>query len=90
MINLLESDSSIPKTRACDALVLNRSTVYARQSREEITEEARQQRRKRDKTSQPRALSQEERTQVLTTLNCEEFSDQPPLEVYHTLLERGD
>lgn len=90
MINLIESDSSIPKTRACDALVLNRSTLYARQSREEITEQERQQRRKRNKTSQPRALSKEERTQVLKTLNSEEFNDQPPLEVYHTLLERGE
>jgi putative transposase len=34
-------------------------------------------------------LSLAERTRVLEVLNCEEFVDQPPLQVYATLLERG-
>lgn len=89
MILLLESHSCIPKTRVCEALALNRSTFYARQSREDITDEERQRRRKRNKTSQPRALSEEERAQMLRTLNSEEFCDQPPLEIYHALLECG-
>lgn len=90
MNSLSKSDSSIPRTRACDALMLNRSTDYARQSREEISEEERQQRRERHKTNQPRALSKEERIQIVKTLDSQEFCDQPPLEVYHTLLERGE
>lgn len=90
MISLLDSDLCIPKTRACEALALNRSTLYARQSREAITEEERQRRRQRNQTRQPRALSKEERMRMLMTLNSEEFCDQPPLEVYHTLLERGE
>jgi hypothetical protein len=35
-------------------------------------------------------LSLAERTRVLEVLNCEEFVDLPPLQVYATLLERGE
>jgi putative transposase len=34
-------------------------------------------------------LSLTERTRVLEVLNCEEFVDRPPLQVYATLLQRG-
>lgn len=35
---------------------------------------------------QPRQLSEEARSVVLNTLNSHEFYDQPPAQVYHTLL----
>lgn len=87
MIGLVEHcPPQIPLQRACDALSLNRSTVYARrhQSAEDKTS-----RRSRRDAPQPRALSAEERRSVTDTLNSEEFQDQPPRAVYFKLLERG-
>jgi putative transposase len=37
----------------------------------------------------PRALSAEERQEVLSTVNSERFCDQAPAEVYATLLDEG-
>lgn len=75
----------IPLARACDALAIHRSTVYARRRR---ASELRSARRSRKATPQPRALTQAERREVRDTLNSEEFCNQPPAEVYHRLLER--
>lgn len=87
MIGLVEQcPAHIPLQRACDALSLNRSTVYARRQREAADEPPR---RSRQDSPQPRALSAEERQQVIDTLNSEEFQDQPPRAVYFKLLERG-
>ena len=38
---------------------------------------------------QPRALSPEQRAEVQKVLTQEEHCDQPPVEVFHSLLERG-
>ncbi|MCF6211337.1 MAG: IS3 family transposase, partial [Gammaproteobacteria bacterium] len=38
---------------------------------------------------QPRALSEQEREQVIETLHSTPYRDQPPSEVYHRLLERN-
>lgn len=81
---------SVPLSRACDALVLNRSTIYYRSAQETLSEEQRQTNRSRQHSSQKRALSPKERGAVLAMLNSEEFIDQPPHQVYHTLLERGE
>lgn len=87
MIGLIEQcPAQIPLQRACDALSFNRSTVYARRRRIASGEKPRRSRRD---TPQPRALSTQERTLVIDTLNSEEFQDQPPREVYFKLLERG-
>lgn len=40
-------------------------------------------------STQPRALSQQERTDVLRILNSEQYRDQPPMQVYHDLLQQG-
>jgi len=72
-------------THACQALALNRSTVYAHQRRaanDEPVNHSRQQ------SVQPRALSAQERATVLDTLHSEPYCDQPPVEVYQSLLER--
>ena len=81
---------TIPLSRACEALGLNRSTVYATRARCAMTVDELQKRRSRQETKQPRALSKEERNKVLNTLSSDEFCDQPPTEVYQELLERGE
>lgn len=77
---------SLPLTRACEALCLNRSTVYAHQRRAASDEAPK---RCRQNSPQPKALTAEERETVINTLNSEPFIDQPPKEVYQRLLESG-
>ena len=87
MITVLQSRSpSLPLTRACEALCLNRSTVYAYQRRAENDTPPK---RCRQNSVQPKALTAEERETVIDTLNSEKFADQPPKEVYQRLLENG-
>ncbi|OED50441.1 hypothetical protein AB838_02190 [Rhodobacteraceae bacterium (ex Bugula neritina AB1)] len=83
------SGHGVPLTRGCDALGVNRSTVYARRSSPR-SDEQRRVNYSRKNSPQPRALSERQRQSVLDTLNSEEFADQPPSEIYHTLLERGE
>lgn len=84
---LNERPARVPLTVACAALGLNRSTVYARQKRGEHVAEAKTARKG---CLQPRALSEAERQQVIATLANEPYRDQPPCEVYHSLLENGE
>ena len=72
---------------ACEQMEVNRSSLYARKSLPEGAASADS--NATAKRQQPRALNPEERTQVLATLNSEEFCDQPPAQVYMKLLERG-
>ena len=83
-------DQAIPLSRACDTLRLNRSSVYYRTKSNVRTDEQRAAARSRKHCQQQRALSSAEREAVLTTLNSAQFIDQPPMQVYHTLLERGE
>jgi hypothetical protein len=83
---ITERPSSIPLRTACHALALNRSSVYARRRR---ASESATSRVSRKTASQPRALVPEERRRIHDILSSAEFCNQPPAEVYHTLLERG-
>ena len=83
---IAERRKQLPLARACQALGLNRGTVYAWQRRTGREEPPR---RSRKESVQPRALSAEERTKVLDTLHSEAYCDQPPAEVYQRLLEQG-
>ncbi len=83
---LNERPERLPLVDACQALNLNRSSVYARQRGSDSAEPAR---RSRQHSPQPRALSAEERQYVLDTLHSDPFYDQPPAEVYAQLLEQG-
>jgi putative transposase len=65
--------------QACDALGLSRATYYRQ----------RQPRPVRKRRQPPRALGDDERTQVLETLNSERFVDQSPAQVSATLMEEG-
>jgi putative transposase len=76
----------VPWRSACDVLALNRSTRYLWRGR---NGEERRARRSRQTAPQPRALTPAEREQVHETLSRTEFCNQPPAEVYQTLLERG-
>lgn len=82
-----ERPARVPLKVACAALGLNRSTVYARQKRRGGAAAAKTARKR---CPQPRALSDGERQIVLATLASETWRDQPPGEVYHGLLERGE
>lgn len=91
MSNVLEQcPDKTPLSRACDALALNRSTVYRRRAKSPVSGAQKTLNRCRVGSPQSRALSSEERASVLASLTGEEFHDQPPTEVYHTLLERGE
>jgi hypothetical protein len=58
--------------------------VYARQRRAANDEPPN---RSRQQSVQPRALSSQERATVIDTLHSETYCDQPPAEVYQSLLE---
>lgn len=84
------NSQGVPLTRGCDALGVNRSTVYSRRSSAAVSDEQRATNQSRKNSPQPRALSEGERQSVRETFCSEEFADQPPAEVYHALLERGE
>jgi putative transposase len=76
------ADPKIPLQRACEAVGLSRATLYRRTGAPSI-------KLPRFRPASPRRLSDMQRDQVLTTLHSTEFADQPPHEVYATLLSRG-
>jgi len=70
----------------CQVLGLNRSSVYLR--RHGLV--GKKANRSRKESTQPRALSESERQDVLATLHSEQYCDQPPAEVHERLLEKGE
>ena len=84
MIGLLEDlvDPCVPVASACAALGVSRATLY-RHTRPPAPPATWQ------RAPNPRRLSEVERAAVLETLHAPEFADQPPTEVYATLLSRG-
>ena len=77
--------AKLPMVQACRVLGLNRSTVYRRQ----LAKPYATVNRTRKSSPQPRALQTEERAAIISTLTSDEFKDQTPMGVYHTLLQRG-
>lgn len=83
-VALNDCSNLLSRSKACQVLNLNRSTVY-RRARPDQPKKVRQ------KTKcQPRALSPNEREKLWDTMTSDEFLDQPPHEIYHTLLSRGE
>jgi len=82
---LEQKPDSLPMTKACHALALNRSTLYARRH---CAANHAPVNRSRQHAVQPRALSAQERATVIDTLHSEDYCDQPPAEVYQSLLEQ--
>ena len=72
------------KRAACVALGRSRASYYRRHR----TSPPRP-RRVRDRTPQPRALSTDERTEILSVLHQERFVDQAPASIYANLLDEG-
>ena len=72
------------KRAACVALGRSRASYYRRHR----TSPPRP-RRVRDRTPQPRALSADERTEILSVLHQERFVDQAPASIYANLLDEG-
>ena len=80
-----EHADSIPTKVACDALGLSRATLYRSRRPPAPTSPP----SARVRRPSPRRLSDAERRHLLDTLHHPEFADQPPTEVYPTLLGRG-
>jgi putative transposase len=76
-------DPLVPMQSACGALGLPRASVYRRLRPRPSTPSPSAVR------TSPRALSEEERNEVLAVLHTERFVDQPPREVYAALLAEG-
>lgn len=89
MITVIEQrPSGVPLAAACNALGLNRSTVYA-WCRKEPDSRQDHSARSRKAVPQPRALSDQERQQMLELAYSEPYRDQPVYEIYHDLLQQG-
>jgi putative transposase len=75
-------DVSVPIVKACAALGVSRATLYRQTEPPAPGSLA-------TRAPSPRRLGDEERKAVLDVLHCERFVDQPPPEVYATLLSEG-
>jgi putative transposase len=73
---------SVGVSAACQALAVPRSSLY--RMRPTALESA-----KPERAISPRTLPSSERAEVRQVLNSERFADQPPREVYATLLDEG-
>ena len=81
--------SGISERLACHVLDIGRNTFRAIRARYHFCGPVSPHRRKRKDTQQPRALSVEERTQAKAVLSSTEYQDQPPAQVYYSLLQQG-
>ena len=77
--------AALSLSAACRALGLNRSTLYARQKPARTQTQPAPQKARR----QPRALTDAERQTALALMNSDAYCDQPPVQVYQTLLDQG-
>jgi putative transposase len=80
-----QRDPEVPVDAACLALNVSRASLYRswRPPAPPSSPVA------RERAPSPRRLDDAERQKILDTLHLPEFADQPPAEVYATLLERG-
>ncbi len=81
---------SISQRTACEVLNINRHTFRNRIKRFSFCGPIQPVSRSRKNSRQPRALSQKEKLTVLSVMNNDEFCNQPPLQIYHELLQRGE
>lgn len=84
MLLVEQRDPEVPVDAACQALNVSRASLYrSRRPRPRPSQG------KRVRAPSPRRLNDAERQGILDTLHLPEFADQPPSEVYATLLGRG-
>lgn len=74
---------------AADALALCRNTLRHQMKMQTFCGPRLPPGHHRAKPEQPKALSEPERQQVISTLTGETFCNQPPVQVFHRLLEQG-
>jgi putative transposase len=86
MLLVEQRDPEVPVDAACVALNVSRASLY--RSRRPETPPVSTVARAR--VPSPRRLDDAERQHLLDTLHLAEFADQPPSEVYATLLGRGE
>ena len=87
LMQLIEQrDPEVPVDAACHALNVSRASLYRSRRPAEPT----QSQALRVRAPSPRRLDDAERQHILDTLHRPEFADQPPTEVYATLLGRGE
>lgn len=80
-----QRDPEVPVDAACDALNVSRASLYrSRRPPAPPTSPL-----TRVRAPNPRRLDDAERQEILDTFHQPEFADQPPSEVYATLLGRG-
>ena len=79
-----QRDEVVPLVAACGALSVSRAALY--RARHPIATAPKV---LRERAPNPRRLAPAERQHLLDTLHLPEFADQPPAEVYATLLGRG-
>jgi putative transposase len=79
---LIEQCSGVPVEAACDALNVSRASLYRGRQPKPPKQPVK-------RAPSPRRLADEERQRILDALHSPEFVDQPPTEVYATLLGRG-
>lgn len=83
-MDLVEArEPEVPVTAACEALGVSRASLYRRRQPPKSKAPP------APRTPSPRRLSDTERQRLLDVLHCSEFVDQPPREVFATLLGRG-
>lgn len=75
-------DPALPISQACAALGVSRATLYRETQPPKLSTVV-------TRAPSPRRLGDDERRALLDVLHAGEFTDQPPPEVYATLLSRG-
>lgn len=80
---------SLSERTACAVLDINRQTVRNCRQKQRFVGPPKP-RILSTQAQQPRALSEQERQQVLDTLNSDSYADQPPAQVYYDLLSQGE
>ena len=75
-------DPHLPIAQACSALTVSRATLY-RQASPPVAPSGMR------RAANPRRLSEHERLAIIDALHSTRFADQPPPEVYATLLSEG-
>jgi len=78
-----QRDEVVPLIAACDALDVSRASLYRARHPHTPSQNVRQ------RAPSPRRLDEVERRRLLDTMHLPEFADQPPTEVYASLLGRG-
>lgn len=82
-MSALKQEHNVSVSQACSALGISRASLYRQGKTCSKTPKS------LTKRSSSRALSETEKNEVVSILHSDEFADQPPREIYGTLLSRG-